>query len=52
MTSTTGVAIPDDLLEWADENYLRLGYSSRSELIRDSIRQLRENTDEHRELKI
>lgn len=46
MANTTGVSIPKSLTEWADENYTRLGYTSRSELIRDAVRRFR---DDHQE---
>lgn len=39
MTNTTGVSMPENLVESIDETYFVAGYSSRSELIRDAVRE-------------
>lgn len=46
-----GVNLSTELVAWADRNYARLGYNSRSELLNDRLRQYREaiETDEAEE---
>ncbi|WP_079990730.1 ribbon-helix-helix domain-containing protein [Haloarcula sp. CBA1127] len=36
--NTTGVSMPESMVENIDENYVAAGYHSRSDLIRDAVR--------------
>lgn len=38
----TGVSIEKELLDWADDHFGDLGYTSRSDLLNDQLRRLRE----------
>ncbi|NLV08739.1 hypothetical protein GOC74_02145 [Halomicrobium mukohataei] len=38
MRETPAVSVPQEHINWADRNYLRLGYRSRSALICDALR--------------
>jgi len=39
MTVTPSVSMDEDLVEAIDENYFGAGYSSRSDFIRDAVRE-------------
>lgn len=43
--TTTSVSIAPELKEWADREHPRLGYSSRSALLEDLLRQERDRQE-------